>query len=79
MRVRVGRGTTWTADPPTKLLEGPYVWALPGFNQRSYDISPDGSRFLLLKAVSGPEQTATPPSLIVVQNWHEELKRLVPR
>ncbi len=25
-----------------------------------------------------PDESGAPPSLIVVQNWHEELKRLVP-
>ena len=28
--------------------------------------------------LGGPEQTAAPPSLIVVQHWFEERKRLVP-
>ena len=42
-----------------------------------YDISPDGRRFLMIKAASGSQQTTT-ASLVVVQNWTEELKRLVP-
>ncbi len=37
-----------------------------------YDISPDGQRFLMIKAVEGVAQ------LNVVLNWFEELKRLVP-
>jgi len=37
---------------------------------RSYDVSPDGQRFLFIK-----EQTAvTGPSIVVVLNWVEELK-----
>ena len=40
----------------------------------SYDISPDGSRFLMIKESTGPPLT----EIIVVQNWFEELKRLVP-
>jgi len=78
MRVAIERAASWKASPPTKLLEGPYAWAIPPFSLRTYDISPDDSKFLLLKPVGGPEQAATPPSLIVVQNWFEELKRLVP-
>lgn len=35
----------------------------------------DGQRFLMIK---GGEATSAPPSLIVVQHWVEELKRLVP-
>jgi hypothetical protein len=40
-------------------------------------VAPDG-RFLMLKVGSGDARTSTPDSLIVVQNWLEELKRLVP-
>ena len=40
-------------------------------------MSPDGKRFLMIKEGSGPDQ---PPrrTIVVVQNWTEELKRLVP-
>ena len=44
---------------------------------RSYDISPDGQRFLMIKE-GGADGTAAPASIIVVQHWVEELKRLVP-
>ena len=45
-----------------------------GWWGRSYDVSPDGNRFLVIK-----EEAATAPSLVVVQHWDEELKRLAPR
>jgi hypothetical protein len=32
----------------------------------------------MIKAGGGAEPTAVPASLVVVQNWREELKRLVP-
>jgi len=32
----------------------------------------------MIKAGGSADQTAAPPSLIVVQNWAQELKRLVP-
>jgi serine/threonine-protein kinase len=75
MRIGVTPGPKWTATAPTKLFEGPYGAAA---NQagRTYDIAADGSRFLMIKPVADP--TALPMSLVVVQNWHEELKRLVP-
>jgi hypothetical protein len=41
---------------------------------RTYEQSLDGRRFLMLKGVP----SAAPPSLVVVLNWLEELKRLVP-
>ncbi len=47
-------------------------------NGRSYDVAPDGQRFLMIKESGGAEGTSAPPSLILVQNWFEELRRLVP-
>ena len=41
---------------------------------RTYDISRDGERFLMIKEGAGGEST----ECILVQNWFEELKRLVP-
>jgi hypothetical protein len=45
---------------------------------RTYDISSDGQRFLMIKEDGGSEQTAAPPQIIVVQHWTSELQRLVP-
>ncbi len=44
---------------------------------RSFDLSTDGSRFLMLKMVSAAN--SAPHSLVVVLDWHAELERLVPR
>jgi eukaryotic-like serine/threonine-protein kinase len=69
------RGSTpaaWSA--PEKLFEGPYFF-IEG--PEMFDVAPDG-RFLMLKIGGGNAEPTTPDSLIVVQNWHEELKRLVP-
>jgi serine/threonine-protein kinase len=74
MRVGVERGPSWASTTPTPLIKEGYL-TVPGGNPgRTYDISPDGQRFLLIKA----EQAATPITLIVVQHFDEELKRLVP-
>jgi serine/threonine-protein kinase len=68
-------GATWNAGTPTKLFERRYY---NGTNTlRTYDVSPDGQRFLMIKA-PGTDASAAPPALIVVQHWDEELKRLVP-
>ena len=78
MRVGVERGPSWAATTPTLLIKEGYV-TVPGGNPgRTYDISPDGQRFLLIKAGGGSEQAAAPITLIVVQHFDEELKRLVP-
>ena len=66
-------GATWNAGTPMKLLERRYYTG-PG---RTYDVSPDGQRFLMIKA-PGTDASDAPPALIVVQHWDEELKRLVP-
>jgi Tol biopolymer transport system component len=42
---------------------------------RNFDVSPDGTRFLMVKDLPVPTDAKR---LIVVQNWFEELKRLVP-
>ena len=65
---------SFTPATPEVLFEGTYYTG-PG---RSYDVSPDGQRFLMIKEGGEAEDTSAPPSLILVQNWHEELKRLVP-
>jgi hypothetical protein len=75
MRVEVDRGAAWAAGTPTKLLDEGYF--LPGGNPgRVYDISPDGQRFLMIRTGSGSGTER--PQIVVVQNWLEELKRLVP-
>ena len=61
---------------PRKILDSSYVSSIPAFAGRQYDISPDGQRFLRLKAP--PHASTTAGSVTVVQNWFEELKRLVP-
>ena len=75
MSVAVEGGSTFGAGNPTRLFEARY--SLPVFG-RTYDVSPDGRRFLMTKVSGGTDQTAAPSQLIVVQNWTEELKRLVP-
>ena len=76
MRVGVERAPTWSATPPTQLVKPGYVTNSASLSGRSYEIAPDGQRFLMIKE-SG-DQTATPPSLVVVQHWLDELKRMVP-
>jgi hypothetical protein len=76
MRVPVkASGAVWHNGPPTKLIARPYFHT--GTAGRTYDVSPDGLRFLMIKA---PETGASgvAPALVVVQHWDEELKRLVP-
>ncbi len=77
MRLGVERAPSWSATTPAPLIKEGYVTSPGGSNGRSFDIAPDGQRFLMIKQ-GGADQSAAPPSLIIVQNWVEELKRLVP-
>ena len=45
-------------------------------NAAAYDIHPDGKRFVMVSEPATP--LAQPRQINIVQNWHEELKRLVP-
>jgi eukaryotic-like serine/threonine-protein kinase len=74
MAVPIQPGPTFVAGNPQVVFERRYFTA----GGRSYDVSPDGQRFLMIKDASATSDTSTPPQLIVVQNWLEELKRLVP-
>jgi hypothetical protein len=77
LRVPVeANGATWNAATPMKLLERGYDSGVSTFG-RTYDVSPDGQRFLMITA-PGTDASAAPPELVVVQHWDEELKRLVP-
>jgi serine/threonine-protein kinase len=79
MRIGVERSATWAATTPSKILgPGHYYYGAGGYQALTYDVSPDGQRFLRIKEGGGTDQTAAPPQVIVVQHWVEELKRLVP-
>jgi len=64
---------TFTAGSPVALFTARYTIGGAVVN---YDISPDGQRFLMIKAAD--EEEGQPGQINVVQNWFEELKRLVP-
>jgi hypothetical protein len=55
-------------EEPRMLFEKSLAWPL-------YDVAADGQRFVMIEE-GEPQPTIT--ELILVQNWGEELKRLVP-
>jgi len=72
MAVTVTAGDRFSFSPATLLFDNDY---LLGSQPPSYDVARDG-RFLMLKPIGG--DTAVAPSrVVVIQNWREELKRLV--
>jgi len=72
MQVAIGADPR-TAAAPRRLFGGEYV---TGVFQRAFDISPDGRRFLMMKNVQNAD--APRDSIVVVENFAEELKRLLP-
>jgi serine/threonine-protein kinase len=69
-------GETFRLGTPAKVFDHPVV---NPYAARSFDISPDGERFLVIKDNATNEQssTASPTRMVVVVNWLEELKQRV--
>jgi dipeptidyl aminopeptidase/acylaminoacyl peptidase len=74
MAVSVSTQPTFTAGMPRRLWQRPYPLTLLGY--RGYDVSADGKRFLVVAA--GERTPIKVTEMILIQNWTEELKRLVP-
>jgi eukaryotic-like serine/threonine-protein kinase len=72
-RVPIEAGSSFTTGPQTKLLSRMYVAAIPTYAGRQYDISRDGKRFLVMKEVA-PTTKEEPTTIVIVQNWFEELR-----
>ena len=67
-------GAMFSAGNAVKLFDwAPYYAGVAG---RTYDVSADGQRFLMIKlsTTSGTNANTPPPSLTVVEHWTEELK-----
>jgi len=74
MAVPVAAGPGFAPGRAVRLFEGSsYLGSGAQGGGRTYDVSPDGSRFLMVRV---GDQSSTP--LVVVLNWFEELKRLAP-
>jgi serine/threonine protein kinase/Tol biopolymer transport system component len=73
LAVPVGGAGGFKPGVAAKLFDGPeFVGRGPIGSAATYDVSPDG-RFLMIKAIP-----PVPASLVVVQNWFQELERLLP-
>jgi hypothetical protein len=59
-------GTPATVLPPSRI----YTGFGAAISARTFDISPDGARFLMIKYLDD----ARPPSFMVVQNWEAEVE-----
>jgi hypothetical protein len=72
--VEVETGSEFNVGSSRLLFQGPYAHDDSGYGNPNYDVSEDGQHFLM---VQSGEATET-PGYRVVENWFEELKRLVP-
>jgi serine/threonine-protein kinase len=68
-------GPTISLGSPAKVFDTAYAEPNPS---RHFDVSADGQRFLMLKAMTASDHPATPVSMIVVEQWFEELRQRVP-
>ena len=73
MAVPIQTEPAFEPGSPEKLFTGSYAVR----TGRMYDIHPDGDRFLMIKPSETTEGGAR-NDVVLVQNWFEELKRLVP-
>jgi hypothetical protein len=74
--VRVDGSTSWRSSTPTKVLQGDYYPSTAGNIGRTFDIAPDGKRFLMIKAGSG-DAAAAPSRLITGSIPTVEIRGLV--
>ena len=74
MAVQIATQPTFAAGRPTALFEGEYLASPFPATGVTYDVTPDGQRFLMIKDA----QTAAATRINVIVNWFEELKRRVP-
>ena len=58
---------------PRLLFDAPYTLDPIGVGFPNYDVSLDGQQFLMVMG-----EAAEIPGYVVILNWFEELKRLVP-
>ena len=66
------RAEQWSPVTPAQLFKGRYM-THTSENARHYDVSADGTRFVMIK-LDDPDR---PRPIVVVQGWAEELKRNV--
>jgi serine/threonine-protein kinase len=76
MAVTVGRGLDWRGGRPTVAVGKQVINPNPTA-AASFDVSRDGKRILMVRWAKSDKDSRS-PMLVVVQNWVDELRRLVP-
>jgi hypothetical protein len=73
MSVALTNGQSLSIGTPRRLFDTPLG---VNTNIRGYDLSPDGSKFLMVEPK--PRTPLRPSQIVLVQNWFDELRRRVP-
>jgi serine/threonine-protein kinase len=76
MRVGVQPGASWTVTTPTVLLRDGSIFQPNSTIGVTFDVAPDGQRFVVLRSTATPD--AAPLQLVVIQHFDQLLKGLVP-
>lgn len=74
MVVDVSLAPTFTAGKPRMLFEARFPSSSP---HRNYDVTTDGRRFVMVQDIDPPRAPVL-THMVLIQNWFEELNRLVP-
>lgn len=74
MAVRIVTEPSLRAGSPTVLFESRMTLTPVPSGSQSWDVAPDGESFLMIQ----PSEGSVLNRIVVVENWFEELKRLVP-
>jgi eukaryotic-like serine/threonine-protein kinase len=83
MAVDVSTGSRFMAGRPRELWKGHYSHGMssscgpPGATSSNYDVTADGTRFLMIK--DEDQDRATSKEIVVVQGWADEVSRLSAR
>jgi serine/threonine-protein kinase len=83
MAATVATAPTFTASRPQELWKGSYSHGMssscgaPGATSSNYDVTADGTRFLMIK--DEDRDRVTSKEIVVVQGWADEVSRLAVR
>ena len=76
MSVPVGTVSGFTHGNAVEVFSGPYLAQLVG---RTFDVTKDGQKFLLIKIPTAAQGPETVRRIVIVSNWTEELTQSAPR
>jgi hypothetical protein len=78
MAVAVEAGAELSFHAAVELFTEPSLYRDPSVSSHTYDVARDG-RFLMIRRSQSTTDAAAPASIVVVENWLEELQQRLPR